>query len=173
VRLPPGEVGGRLGASPSHRPPQRMNEILVVEDTESDAQLLQRALERAGIRNRVHWVSSGEEALAYLAKVTGRGAEVGPPCIAFVDLKLSGLSGFQVLEEMQRQPALSKTLRLAISTLEDIHSIKLAYASGAHSFLTKPATEMEIRAVIHSFPGYLALSGADGATAQAVSPLAW
>src|SRR4051812_43426503 len=136
VRPPPGNVGGRLGASPSRRPPRCMNEILLVEDTESDAQLLQRALLRAGLANRVHWLTNGEDALAYLAKVIEPGAEPGPPCIAFIDLKLPGVSGFQLLEAMQREPALSKTLRLAISTLEDIHSIKLAYASGAHSFLT-------------------------------------
>ena len=151
-----------------------MNEILIVEDSESDAQLLQRALHRAGILNSVRWVTNAEDALAYLATLT-EAAETGPaaPSIVFVDLKLPGMSGFQLLEQMQRLPALSETLRLAISSLEDIRSIKLAYASGAHSFLTKPATEAEIRAVIHSFPGYGALHGADGLTPEALSPLAW
>lgn len=151
-----------------------MNEILIIEDSETDAQLLTRVLERAGILNPVRWVTSGEEALAYLARVTE--ADEGgssTPAIALVDLKLPGMSGFELLEQMQGQPAFSNTLRLAISSLEDIHSIKRAYASGAHSFLTKPADEAELRAVIHSFPGYWALPEADGTTPTRLSPLAW
>jgi len=151
-----------------------MNEILIVEDTESDAQLLRRALDRAGIVNPVRWVTNAEDALSFLGTVTE--ADKGgasAPSIALVDLKLPGMSGFELLEQMRRQPALSKTLRLAISSLEDIHSIKLAYGSGAHSFLTKPADEAELRAVIHSFPSYWALPTADGTTPTELSPLAW
>jgi len=139
-----------------------MNEILVIEDTESDAQLLQRALKQAGVGNPVRWVATGEEALAYLMQAVENGG-IGPPVpsVLFIDLKLPGVSGFQILEQVRNLPSLSKALRVVISSLEDTHSIKMAYASGAQSFLAKPAQVVDIVELIQSFPGYWVLSARD------------
>ena len=90
------------------------------------------------------------------------------PSVPFIDLKLPGVNGFQILEAVKNLQVLAKALRIVISSLEDTQSIKMAYAAGAHSFVTKPAKPEDISELIHSFPGYWTLSRRDG-TAQAGS----
>jgi CheY-like chemotaxis protein len=71
-----------------------------------------------------------------------------------LDLGLPGVSGFQILKYLQTRPAFAATLKLVISQLGDINSIKQAYALGAQSFLTKPINQTELRELITSFPSH-------------------
>ena len=148
-----------------------MTEILLIEDSESDAQLLQRTLKQAGVANPVRWLPSGEEAMAYLMQAV-QSEGVGPPVpsILFIDLKLPGLSGFEILEEVRKLPALGKALRVVISSLEDTQSIKMAYSAGAQSFIAKPPNAVDIIELINHFPGYWELSGRGGASPTGTSP---
>jgi response regulator RpfG family c-di-GMP phosphodiesterase len=49
-----------------------------------------------------------------------------------------------------------------LSQIEDIHSIKHAYALGAQSFLTKPITQSELSNLVAAFPAAWLLSTATG-----------
>ena len=148
-----------------------MGEILLIEDSESDAQLLQRALRQSGVGNAVRWLPTGEEALAYLNEAIQREG-IGPPVpsVLFIDLKLPGLSGFQILDQVRTLPGLGKALRVVISSLEDTKSIKMAYSAGAHSFIAKPATPVDITELVQSFPGYWTVFGRDGIAPAGPSP---
>lgn len=148
-----------------------MTEILLIEDSESDAQLLQRTLKQAGVGNPVRWLSSGEEAMAYLMHAI-QSEGIGPPLpsILFIDLKLPGLSGFEILEQVRSVPVLAKALRVVLSSLDDTQSIKMAYTAGAQSFLVKPPNPVDITELINSFPGYWELTGRSGASPTGPSP---
>jgi len=148
-----------------------MKEILLIEDSESDAELLQRTLKQAGVTNPVRWLRTGEEALVYLKEVIqtdGTGAPV--PSVLFIDLKLPGVSGFQILEAVRDLPLLAKALRVVISSLEDTRSIKMAYTAGAQTFVVKPAKLEDISELIHGFPGYWTLSGIGGTVQAGAAP---
>jgi len=140
-----------------------MKEILLIEDSESDAELLQRTFRQVGVINPVRWLTTGEEALVYLKEAIqadGIGAPV--PSVLIIDLKLPGVNGFQILETVKQLSLLAKSLRVVISSLEDTQSIKMAYAAGAHTFVVKPAKVEDITELIHSFPGYWTVAGRDG-----------
>lgn len=114
--------------------------ILIVEDNDVDAICIRRAFVKAKVLNPVMCVQSGEEAIAYL-KGEGQFAnrlEFPLPDLVLLDLKLPGISGFQVLEWIRQQPKL-KSLRVVMLTgSTDAEHMKLARQLGAESFLVKP-----------------------------------
>ena len=91
--------------------------ILLVEDDEHDVFFFRRALSKAGLQLPLRLVSDGEQAVQYL---NGDGeyadrAEHPFPDIIFLDLKLPYLTGMEVLEYVQEQPALS-TIEVIVLT---------------------------------------------------------
>jgi CheY-like chemotaxis protein len=113
--------------------------ILLVEDREDDIILIRRAFERISLSNPIHVVRSGEEALAYLAgegKYSNR-AEHPLPEIVFLDLKLPGIDGFDVLEWIRKQPGLRSLPVLVLTSSSQIRDVNRAYELGANSFLVK------------------------------------
>ena len=116
--------------------------ILLVEDNDDDAFLLTRALRTAEIDNPVHIVQDGEEALEYL---TGAGKyadrlEYPLPSLMLLDLKLPRVSGFEVLEWIQKDTTLPPLVVVVLSSSGETRDINMAYRFGARSYLVKPPT---------------------------------
>src|SRR5436305_13155852 len=130
-----------------------MKEILLVEDSDQDAESVGRALRLCGVVNPVRRLRDGVEAIAYLVRAEEL-APIGPslPSVLLLDLKLPGLSGFEILKHLQSCPAFAATIKIVLSHIEDIHSIKHAYALGAQSFLTKPVNQTELAELVAAFP---------------------
>ena len=114
--------------------------ILLVEDNEDHVFLLRHAFQKAEILNPLQVANNGEEAIAYL-EGTGRYSDWTDfplPLMVLLDLKMPGLSGFDVLRWIRQKPGL-KALRVAMLTSSDLGpEIKMAYELGANVFLTKP-----------------------------------
>ena len=135
-----------------------MKEILLVEDSDADAEPVPRILKTVGVVNPVRRLLNGVEAMAHLNHAEKMSAIMPSiPSVLLVDLKLPGISGFEILQRIQHRPAFSKMLRVVLSHLADTHSIKRAYGLGAQSFLTKPLNELDLAELIASFPGYWSL----------------
>jgi CheY-like chemotaxis protein len=116
--------------------------ILLVEDNEDDVLLLKYALNEAGVRNPMHVVDTGEEAIAYLSgqgKYADRRAYPMPRVI-FLDLKLPRKSGHDVLEWMGQQGSLREVVRVVLTGSDDPSDLRKSYELGANSYLTKPLT---------------------------------
>jgi len=137
-----------------------MKEILLVEDSDQDADLVRRAFTLAWIANPVRRFANGTEALAYLTHAEAAAA-IGPPVpsVVVLDLKLPGMTGFEILKFLQGRKAFEKTLRIVLSQLDDTCSIKQAYALGANTFLAKPMKESELSDLIITFPGHWVVAG--------------
>jgi CheY-like chemotaxis protein len=114
--------------------------ILIVEDNDNDALLLQRTFAKVGVPNPRHLVKDGEAAMSYLVGL-------GPyhdrqkyplPGLVLLDLKMPGLDGFEVLGWIRHHQDL-KDLRVVVLTASDeIRDVNQAYRLGANSFLVKP-----------------------------------
>jgi CheY-like chemotaxis protein len=118
----------------------RTTPILLVEDSEDNVFLVRHAMKRAGITARLEVVTSGQQAIEYLGGTNGYSDwhQFPLPSIVLLDLKMPGMSGFDVLKWVRQQPGL-KALRVAILTSSDMPSeIKMAHDLGANVFLTKP-----------------------------------
>ena len=132
-----------------------MNEILLVEDSEADATLLKKVLKEAKVTNPLHHLSNGAEAMTRLQeterKVAAKNGN-GVPSILLLDLKLPAVSGFEILSFLRGRPAFVELLKIVVSDLEDLESIRKAYSLGAHSFLTKPVHRSDLKELIRVYP---------------------
>jgi len=114
--------------------------FLLLEDSEDDAILVQRAFQKGNILNRLITLRNAEEGMAYLL---GSGAyndrEHFPvPALILLDLKLPGIDGFDFLRWLRQQPRLEKLRVVVLSSSDRVRDINLAYKLGANSYLIKP-----------------------------------
>ena len=131
-----------------------MHDLIIVEDCESDAELLTRALWQLGVCNPIRVYGTGREALGCLEEMEQQAGRLGKPIasILMIDLKLPDLTGFEILEWIRKRPMFSESLRIVLSQSEEIRGIMQAYELGAHSFLLKPARSHELEELIQLYP---------------------
>ena len=115
-------------------------EILLVEDSDEDAELTTRALQKQKLGNQLHRVADGAAALDFLfarGSYSSR-AGMGPPRVILLDLKLPKLNGLEVLRKLKEQDA-TKTIPIVVltSSKED-RDLNEAYALGVNSYIVKP-----------------------------------
>jgi len=114
--------------------------VLYVEDSESDAFFMRRAFQRASLPFELDVVGDGRAALAYLEGALARaGAEaVCCPVLVLLDLNLPVLNGFDVLQWIRRQPALS-ALPVVVFSASHFEVDRLrCLALGAVDYRVKP-----------------------------------
>jgi CheY-like chemotaxis protein len=136
-----------------------MPEILIIEDTESEAALLERALRAGGVKNRIRHLSNGTDALAFLHSKREASAEERVGAV-FLDLRLPDTNGLEILKLMRGRSEFGQTLRIVISAIDGMENIRRAYALGADSFIVKPANQLDVKELIRSFPEHWELGDA-------------
>ena len=114
-------------------------DILLVEDSDADAELTLRVLRKARLANRVVWVKDGQEALDFLY---GEGEYVSrPPTrprLVLLDLKLPRLNGIDVLRRLKRDDARKSIPVVMLTSSSEERDIVESYALGVNSYLIKP-----------------------------------
>jgi CheY-like chemotaxis protein len=114
-------------------------DILLVEDNPADAALAQQAFREAGVEADVSVARDGLAALAYLRR-EGEFVDATTPDLVLLDLKMPGMGGHQVLEQIKHDPEL-RTIPVAIlSTSVAERDLVAAYAMHANSYFRKPVT---------------------------------
>src|SRR4029079_12793260 len=87
-------------------------EILLAEDSESDAEMTIRALRRQNLANQLVWVKDGAEALDFMFR---RGAYAsrspGLPKLILLDLKMPKIDGIEVLRQIKSNDETATTPR--------------------------------------------------------------
>jgi len=102
--------------------------------------LTRRALEQSKIRNELHIVEDGEEALDYLLR---RGKYEDPtsspkPDLMLLDLNMPKMDGKQLLKEMRDDPRLRRIPVVTLTTSKQENDIIHTYDLGANSYIIKP-----------------------------------
>jgi CheY-like chemotaxis protein len=130
--------------------------FLLIEDTENDVLLIQRAFIKAKILNPLLTVNTAEEGIAYLqgeGRYANR-AEFPLPALILLDLRLPGMDGFEFLRWIRKQPGMA-TIRIVVLTSSDLmRDVNLAYQLGANSFLVKPMDFERFVEISQALNGY-------------------
>ena len=112
-------------------------EILLVEDSPSDAMMTREALESSKVMNRLHIVDDGAQAMAFLRREGNFGTAPRPGLI-LLDLNLPRKNGLEVLQEVKDDPDL-KTIPVVILTTSKAESdVARSYGLHANCYISKP-----------------------------------
>jgi CheY-like chemotaxis protein len=112
-------------------------QILLVEDNPGDIRLTREALKDSKVRNDLHLVQDGVEAMAFLHR-SGAYADVPRPDIILLDLNLPRKDGRRVLQEIKADDVLRRIPVVVLTTSDDEHDILRSYELHANCYITKP-----------------------------------
>jgi CheY-like chemotaxis protein len=115
--------------------------ILLAEDDDNDALLMERAFVKAGWGIPLHRVGDGDEVIRYLKGQDhySDSSKYPFPSLLLLDLRMPGKSGFDVLEWIRTQPQLESLLVVVLTSCQVPADVRRAYALGANMFLLKSA----------------------------------
>ena len=111
--------------------------VLLVEDDPGDVVLIQEAFEHNKVRNHLHVVGDGVEAMAYLR---GEGPHAGAPRpdLILLDLNLPRKDGREVLSEIKADARLRMIPVVVLTTSEAEEDVLRSYDLHANAYVTKP-----------------------------------
>ena len=122
-------------------------EILLVEDNSADIKLIQKAFQRAKIKNRLNIARHGEDALALLRGKTNP-QEISKPDIILLDLNMPGMSGLNGLLDLRNE--CPTTPVVVVSAEEEKQTILQTLAYGAVGFIAKSSSKDTIGDALES-----------------------
>ena len=111
--------------------------ILMVEDDEGHAKLIERNIRRAGIHNAIRHFADGTSAVDYIFN-HGEGPLLNGPALVLLDLNLPDMSGIDILLKLKADPKLKRTPVVVLTTTDDKVEIQRCYDAGCNVYITKP-----------------------------------
>lgn len=115
-------------------------EILLVEDSPTDAELTLRALRGHRLANQVHWVKDGAEALDFLfgsGAYAGREAQPHPKLV-LLDIKMPKVDGIEVLRRIKSDPRTRAIPVVIMTSSNEDPDVLASYGLGVNSYVVKP-----------------------------------
>lgn len=111
--------------------------VLLVEDDPGDVLMTQEAFEHHKLRNQLHVVPDGVEALAFLRR-EGEHADAPRPGLVLLDLNLPRKDGREVLEEVKNDASLRSIPIVVLTTSQAEEDILRSYNLHANAYVAKP-----------------------------------
>jgi CheY-like chemotaxis protein len=115
-------------------------DILLVEDSDSDAEMTMRAFRKSNFVNRLYRVRDGVEALDFV-HCRGEFVDRDPqhmPKVLLLDLKMPRLNGIDVLRELKSQPETRSIPVVVMTSSNQDRDIDECYRLGVNGYVTKP-----------------------------------
>jgi CheY-like chemotaxis protein len=109
--------------------------IVMIEDDEGHARLIEKNLRRAGVFNEVMHFENGTAGLAYLFEARA----VNPnPLLILLDLNLPDMTGIDILTRLKADEHLRRAPVIVLTTTDDQREIQRCYDLGCSVYITKP-----------------------------------
>ncbi|MGE5157199.1 MAG: response regulator [Gemmatimonas sp.] len=113
--------------------------IIMIEDDEGHARLIERNIRRSGVNNEILPFSNGTDALSYLFGTDGTGARHrGHAFLILLDLNLPDMTGIEILRQLKESRYLKSAPVVVLTTTDDSQEIKRCYELGCNVYITKP-----------------------------------
>jgi CheY-like chemotaxis protein len=113
--------------------------LILAEDDEGHATLVQRNLRRAGFVNEMVHVRDGQEALDFIrAEGSHSGRTINDFFLLLLDINMPKIDGVEVLRRIKADPFTSKIPVIMLTTTDDPREVERCYELGCSVYLTKP-----------------------------------
>jgi len=121
----------------NERPALEFVDVLLVEDDPGDVLMTREAFGHFRIRNNLHVVGDGEQALNFLRR-TGDYVDMPRPGLILLDLNLPRRNGLEVLAELKTDADLMTIPVVVLTTSQAEEDILRSYALHANAYISKP-----------------------------------
>jgi len=128
-------------------------EILLVEDNPGDVRLTIEGLKEGKVKNNLHVVEDGVEALSFLQK-EGKYADAVRPDLILLDLNLPKKDGREVLKVIKSDNDLRHIPVVVLTTSKAEQDILKAYSLHANCYITKPVDLDQFISVVESIEDF-------------------
>ena len=113
--------------------------IIMIEDDEGHARLIEKNIRRAGVSNQIIPFTNGTAALEFLMGPDGTGAvNKGRQLLVLLDLNLPDMTGVDILEKVKGNEHTKRSPVVVLTTTDDQREIQRCYDLGANVYITKP-----------------------------------
>jgi CheY-like chemotaxis protein len=114
-------------------------EIVMVEDDEGHARLIEKNIRRAGVNNAIRPFTNGTDACNFLFGSDGSGiTNKGKPFLILLDLNLPDMTGVDILKRVKTNDSLKRVPVVVLTTTDDAVEIQRCYDLGCNVYITKP-----------------------------------
>lgn len=110
--------------------------IVLVEDDDGHAALVQMNLRNAGLDNTIIHLTDGRLAIDYVQQVTRK--EPPEAMIILLDLNLPEIDGYGVISHLKNDPSTYKIPIIVLTSTDDPREINRCYELGCNLFIRKP-----------------------------------
>lgn len=123
--------------------------IVMVEDDEGHARLIEKNIRRAGVNNTILPFTDGTSALAFLLGEDGSGVvNKGNALLVLLDLNLPDMTGVDILKTIKSNQHLKLSPVVVLTTTDDKNEIQRCYDLGCNVYITKPVNYENFAAAI-------------------------
>jgi CheY-like chemotaxis protein len=113
--------------------------IIMIEDDEGHARLIEKNIRRAGVNNEIVPFRDGTSALAHLLGPDGSGeVSAQRPLLILLDLNLPDMAGVDILKRIKENDHLRRSPVVVLTTTDDQREIQRCYDLGCNVYITKP-----------------------------------
>lgn len=117
---------------------QQVVTILMVEDDEGHARLIEKNIRRAGVKNAIMPFSTGRSALDYLHRIAAGSEMPGSAYLMLLDLNLPDMLGTDILQRIKSNERIQRMPIIVLTTTDDKVEIERCYELGCNVYITKP-----------------------------------
>ena len=121
---------------------KRMNEeviVLIVEDDDGHARLIEKNLRRASIENEMLRFTDGQQILDFLfRRGEGRKRELFTPYLLLLDIRIPKMDGIEVLRQVKQDEELRKVPVIMLTTMDDPREVEVCHNLGCSNYIVKP-----------------------------------
>jgi CheY-like chemotaxis protein len=113
--------------------------IVMIEDDEGHARLIEKNIRRAGVNNEIVPFRDGTGAIGYLFGADGTAlVNRGKPLLILLDLNLPDMTGIDILKRVKENEHLKRIPVVVLTTTDDKREIQRCYDLGCNVYVTKP-----------------------------------
>jgi DNA-binding response OmpR family regulator len=113
--------------------------IIMIEDDEGHARLIERNIRRSGVNNDIIPFTNGTDAMTYLFGSDGSAQDhTGRALLILLDLNLPDMTGIDILRQIKENKTLKCAPVVVLTTTDDSQEIKRCYELGCNVYITKP-----------------------------------
>jgi CheY-like chemotaxis protein len=124
--------------------------IVLVEDDDGHADLVERNLERVGVSNAILRLRDGQEALNFLlGQDESSPWRRGSPILLLLDIKMPRVDGVEVLRQIKSVPQTALIPVIMLTTTDDPREIQKCYELGCSVYITKPVDYQAFVDAVH------------------------